>query len=126
MIVVLTLGIRVETSGRAAETVALACSGYEARDPQLMVPVKPAEELDYRRPKRALEAEFVMAEDLLKVWVVSRGCKVQVLARDARSLVVEADLVISPMADDLLLNDKLMGELQLTPKDKRQDPSKYS
>jgi len=48
---------------------------------------------------------------------VPGGCRVQVVTEDVESLVVEADLVISPIADEVLLNDKLIGELRLSLED---------
>jgi len=48
---------------------------------------------------------------------VPGGCQVRVVAEDAESPVVKADLVISPIADEVLLNDKLIGELRLSLED---------
>jgi len=45
--------------------------------------------------------------------------QVQVVAEDAESPIVEADLVISPIADEVLLNDKLIRELRLLLEDVR-------
>ena len=49
--------------------------------------------------------------------VVLSGCKVQVVAEDAESPIVEAGLVISPIVDEIILNDKLIGELRLSLED---------
>jgi len=66
MIMVVRVRIRVKVS-RVAKTVALACSGYEAKAPQVMIPAKFAEELGCWPSKRAIEAEFDMAEGPLKI-----------------------------------------------------------
>ena len=75
MIVVVRVRIRVEAGGGVTGTVALACGGYEAETPQLMVPAKFMEELGYQLPKHAVEAEFDTARGPLKVWVVPGGCR---------------------------------------------------
>jgi len=65
--VVVRVGIRVEAGGKVIEAVSLACSGYETKAPQLMVPVKLAEELGCWPPKHAIEAEFNTVGGPLKV-----------------------------------------------------------
>lgn len=114
MIVVVRVRIRVEADGGITETAALACSGYEAETPQLMVPAKFMEEFGYQLPKHAVKVEFDTAGGPLTMRAVPSGCKVQAVAE---SPIVKADLVISPIVDEVLLNDKLIGELQLSLED---------
>ncbi|MEM0481923.1 MAG: hypothetical protein QXM16_03420 [Nitrososphaerota archaeon] len=109
--------LRVKAGEKTLETIALANSGYEAETPQLLVPIGFARELGYWPPTPGAETEFETAGGPLKVWVVPGGCNVQATAEDAESPLVEADLVISPLADEILLSDKLIGKLQLSLED---------
>ncbi len=54
---------------------------------------------------------------LLKVWIASKACMVKVVAEDVEGPEVVADLVISPLADEVLLSDKLISELQIALED---------
>ncbi|HDI42714.1 MAG TPA: hypothetical protein ENF62_02920 [Candidatus Bathyarchaeota archaeon] len=53
----------------------------------------------------------------MRVWIAPRACKVKVVAEDAESPDVEADIIISPMADEALLCDKMISELQIALED---------
>lgn len=100
------------------ETSALANSGYEAETPQLLVPVKLAELLKLWPPKEGIEeSEFETAGGPLRVWIAPGACRVSVVTPDAKSPEVEADIVISPLADTVLLSDKMISELQIALED---------
>jgi len=46
------------------------------------------------------------------VWVVRRACRVEIVAGDVESREVEADIVISPLADEPLMSDMLARRLE--------------
>jgi hypothetical protein len=48
---------------------------------------------------------------------IFKKCLVKVSAEDRESKEVLSDLVISPIADEVLLSDKLIGELELALED---------
>jgi len=115
---VIRVRVRVVRDNRVVETVALANSGYEAETPQLLVPIRVAELLGLWPPTLEVrEAEFETAGGPLRVWIISRGCKVRVVERDVESSEIEADLIISPLADEVLLSDRLISELQIALED---------
>ena len=138
---VVRVRVRIVGSGGSLETVALANSGYEAETPQIMVPVKLARLLGLWPPEGLEETEYDTAGGPLRVWVAARACRVSVVAEEAEAPEVEADVVISPLADEVLLSDKLIGELGIAledvgrglwrfrwePRDKvrRSEPPKY-
>ncbi|ABL78697.1 hypothetical protein [Thermofilum pendens] len=104
--------LRVARGGVAVETPALANTGYEAETPQLLVPVRLAQELGLWPPGPGVEeTEYETAGGPLRVWVAPRACRVSVLAPGASSPEVEADIVVSPLACEVLMSDKLIGEL---------------
>ena len=112
------LRIRIKTSDREAEAIALINSGYEADTPQLLIPVKLARELGYWPPPEAsIEAIFDTAGGPLKVWIVREGADVKVVCRDVESNSVKVDIVVSQLADEPLISDKLAGELKLVVED---------
>jgi len=110
--------LRVEGGGRVREVVALVNSGYEADTPQLMIPVRLARELGlWPPPPDAREELFDTAGGPIRVWVVRRAAKVKVVTEDAESDPVEADLVISHLADEPLISDVLAGKLGIAVED---------
>ena len=98
--------------------VALINSGYEADTPQLIVPVSIAKELSlWPPPPDAREMTFETAGGPLRVWLIPRAVKAQVVAEDACSREVSTDIAISPLAEEPLISDVLAGELELAVED---------
>jgi len=110
--------LRLRRGGFVKEVVSLINSGYEADTPQLLIPTKLARELDLWPPgEDAREAIFETAGGPLRVWIVRRAFTVQVVAEDASSEEVEADAVVSQLADEPMISDKLAGALQIAVED---------
>ncbi len=115
---VVRVRIRIMRENKVVETITLASSGYEAETPQLLVPVMLAEELGLWPPIPGMEeSEFETAGGPLKVWIAPRACKVKVVAEDVEGPEVIADIVVSPVADEVLLSDKLLSKLQIALED---------
>ncbi|MET1101201.1 MAG: hypothetical protein ABWW69_01795 [Pyrodictiaceae archaeon] len=107
------LRIVVVRGERRIETIALLNSGYEAPTPQLLVPVEAARALGLWPPSGAYEVELDTAGGVLRAWLYPRACKVRVIAADATSREVVADIVVSPIADEPLISDMLAEELEI-------------
>jgi len=60
---------------------------------------------------------FETAGGSLHVWVVPRACSAGVVVEGAESPEVVADIVISPIADEVHLSDKAISELQIALED---------
>ena len=115
---VVRVRVRIERGSRVIETSALANSGYEAETPQILVPIRLAEALGLWPPSTELEESvYDTAGGPLRVWIARSGCVVRVVTEDAESPPVEADLVVSPIADEALLSDKLISRLQIVLED---------
>lgn len=107
------LKLKIRVSGYAAEEVALLNSGYEAPTPQLLVPISLAAKLGLWPPKDAPEVTLETAGGPLKAWFYPRLASVKVAVEDVASKEALADIVVSPLADEPLINDKLADELEI-------------
>lgn len=142
MVVVVRVKLRIVRGDIVVETSALVNSGYEAETPQLLIPIKLAQILNLWPPRTGYEETvYETAGGPLRVWVFPRACRVSVVVEDVKAPEVLADIVISPIADEVLISDKMASELQIAledvgrglwrfrwePKDKvrRSEPVKY-
>jgi hypothetical protein len=117
-VVAVRVPVRVKVRGRLLETVALANSGYEAETPQLLIPVEAARRLGLWPPdSTAIETSFETAGGPLNVWVYPRAGSVEVEDGGVKSPEVIVDIVVSPLADEVLLSDALISELGIVLED---------
>lgn len=107
------LRLRIRVGERSREVVALLNSGYESLTPQLLIPVDLARELGMWPPEGAVEVTLSTAGGPLRAWYYPRKAYVKVLAGDAESRDVLTDIVVSPLADEPLINDMLAEELEI-------------
>jgi len=107
------LRLVVERGGKRLEVIALLNSGYEAPTPQLLVPVDLAKRLGLWPPTEAREVVLDTAGGPLHAWYYPRAVRVKVVAPDAESRWVEADVIVSPLADEPLISDQLAEELEI-------------
>lgn len=115
---VVRVRVKLSRNGREIETSALANSGYESETPQILIPIKLAGQLGFWPPTIDLEESvFESAGGPLRVWIVSKSVKVKVIVEDVETKWVEADLIISPLADEVLLSDKMISELNIALED---------
>jgi len=115
---VVRVKIRLASKDKSIETVALANSGYESETPQILIPTELAKNIGLWPPLGNVEeTEFETAGGPLKVWIIPGGCKVSILTEDAQSSEIDADVVISPLADEVLLSDKMISELAIVLED---------
>lgn len=110
--------VRIARNGKEIVASALANSGYESETPQVLLSIEAAEILNLWPPEKSLEETvFDTAGGPLRVWVASRAVKVKVVVEDIDMPFVEADAVISPIADEILLSDKMISELNIALED---------
>ncbi|MCS7112446.1 MAG: hypothetical protein NZ955_00580 [Candidatus Bathyarchaeota archaeon] len=115
---VVRVKVKISRNCRVLESTALANAGYEAETPQILIPTRVAQLLDLWPPREGMEeTEFETAGGPLMVWIASRSCKVRVFADDVESSEVEADAVVSTLADEILLSDKMISELEIALED---------
>jgi hypothetical protein len=109
--------VRISVGDRSLETIALVNTGYEAETPQILVRIPAAEALGAWPPQGAFESTYETAGGPLRTWVYPRACRAKIVAEGAATVEVEADLVVSPIADEVLINDKLTGKLEIVLED---------
>lgn len=107
------LRLEVRRGELRREVVALLNSGYEAPTPQLLIPIDLARELKLWPPEGASEVTLDTAGGPLRAWFYPRSAKVKILTSDVSSREVEVDVVISPLANEPLINDMLAEELEI-------------
>lgn len=105
------LKLKVSAGGKSAEAVALLKSGYEAPTPQLLVSIDFAAKLGLWPQQSASEVTLETAGGPLRAWLQPRAAKVSVVAGDAEAREVLVDVVISPLATEPLISDRLADEL---------------
>jgi len=120
--VVVRVKTRILCRDRLVETIPLLNSGCESETPQILIPLELAKMVGlWPLLENAEETEFETAGGPLKVWIIPRACKVAISAEDAQSPEVEGDVVISPIADEVLISDKMISELAVVLEDVGKD-----
>jgi len=109
--------VKITVGDRGLELTALLNSGYEAETPQLLVPIRVAELLGLWPPMGAIESTYETAGGPLRTWIYPRRCLIRLMVEEAETVEATADLVVSPIADEALINDKLISELQIVLED---------
>lgn len=107
------LRIRISMGEDTFTVIALLNSGYEAPTPQLLIPIDLARELGLWPPEEGVEVTLDTAGGPLKAWYYPRKVYVKVVAEDVESKNVLTDIVVSPLADEPLINDMLAEELEI-------------
>ncbi|MEM1575728.1 MAG: hypothetical protein QXF09_05300 [Nitrososphaerota archaeon] len=107
------LKLRIKLNNKIIETIALLNSGYEAPVPQLLIPINIAKDLKIWPPEETIEVTLDTAGGPLKAWHYLKKALVKVITEDIESKEVLTDLIISPLADEALINDMLAEELEI-------------
>jgi len=79
--------------------------------PQLLISIDLALKLELWPPQNASEVTLETAGGPLRAWFYPRAAKIKIIAEDAEQKEALADIVVSPIAGEPLINDKLADEL---------------
>lgn len=107
----------IKHGDKSIESSALVNSGYETDTPQLLVPIPVAEKLELWPPIKALEETYDTAGGPTRVWVYPKKAFTQIVGERIDGKDVLTDIVVSPIEDELLISDKLAGELEIVVED---------
>ncbi len=106
------LRIRSLRSSREAETSALVNSGFEAETPQLLIPRRLAAQPDlWPPPEEAMLVEVGTTGGPVRNYLIPRAAEVYVEAEDRSVGPVSCDVMISSHEYEVLISDRLGGEL---------------
>ena len=106
------LRIKSLRSNREAASSALVNSGFEAETPQLLIPQKLAMELGlWPPPVNAYLVEVGTAGGPVRNYLVPNAAEVSVETNDRIVGPVKCDVMISNLEYEVLISDKLGGEL---------------
>ena len=112
MAVRVRLRIRCLRTGREVSTSALVSSGYEADTPQLLIPRRLAHEAGlWPPPEDAYLVEVGAASGPVRNYLVPRALEVYVVTNDRVVGPVIRDAMISGLEHEVLISDRLGGEL---------------
>ena len=112
MAVRIKLRLRARASGEAIEVSALINSGFETDSPQLLIPMGLARRLAlYPPPITSSIIEVGTAGGPSKVFLVREALEVWAITDDREVGPKLVDVLISPIEEEVLVNDKLTEEL---------------
>ena len=106
------LRIKSLRSGKEVITSALVNSGFEAETPQLLIPRRLAVELGFwPPPEDAYLIEVGTAGGPVRNYLVPSAAEVSVKTEDREVGPVKCDIMISNLEYEVLISDRLGGEL---------------
>ena len=112
MAVRIKLRLRARASGGAIEVSALINSGFETDSPQLLIPMRLARRLAlYPPPITSSIIEIGTAGGPSKVFLIREALEVWAITDDREVGPKLVDVLISPIEEEVLVNDKLTEEL---------------
>jgi hypothetical protein len=103
-----------------ASVVALVNSGFEADSPQILIPIKLANELGlYSRLMEARIESYGTVAGPVRMYVLPSSVEVWISEADVESPKVVCDTLISDTEVEVLISDYLAGELGIVAEDFR-------
>jgi hypothetical protein len=111
--VIVALRLRLVKGGRSVEVIALVNSGYETREPEILVPASIATQLSLSSDEPGtLVKEYKLADgSTTRLLRIPRAVLVYAVEEDRVVGPVKASLVVAEKADEALISDKLAGKL---------------
>jgi len=106
--------VKLEVEGRDVITSALANSGFETEEPEVVLPLRVAEKLGLypRLPSGTVVEEYVGVGGFrVSTFRVSRVLKVYVVCEDRVKGPIEATAIITPGENEVILSDKALDAL---------------
>jgi len=106
------LRLRLVKGGKSVEVIALVNSGYETREPEVLVPASIAALLSLSGDEPGtLVKEYKLADgSTTRLLRIPREVLVYAVEEDRVVGPVEASLVVAERADEALISDKLAGK----------------
>ena len=103
--------------GRAVETIALVNSGYEVEEPELLIPIRLAEELGLWPPPELLMESCVTPAGIARLYSVPHAIDVYLVTEDRTTGPIPCNLMISEYEREVLISDHLTSSLSISVED---------
>jgi len=107
-------------AGHVLEAPALVNSGYEADAPEILLPLRLAEELGLWPPERLDIAHVHTPTGPGRLYLLGEALEVQVVVADRETRAVRAHVVVSEHEREVLLSDYLTSSLGIAIEDPRE------
>ena len=109
------MAVRVRVKIRATDTekeilsTALLNSGFETDSPQVILPVAAAEMLGlYPFPQSVRIIELGTAGGPARMYLLPKAIEISIVTEDRKCKAIKCDAIVSPIEEEILINDKLM------------------
>ena len=113
---VVRVRVRLRSTGGEVVTAALANSGFETEEPEVILPTRVAERpgIYPRLPSGSQVEEYTgVGGVVVRTFVVKRSVNVSLLTSDREIGPSDAVSVVTPGEDEVILSDKLMDALKI-------------
>ncbi|MEN2975429.1 MAG: hypothetical protein ABDH32_07665 [Candidatus Caldarchaeales archaeon] len=100
--------------GYQVETSSLLNTGYTGLSPEIIIPVRLAEDLGFwPLPREAVESTYDTPGGPARFFIIKQAAILQVVEEDHKSNEIVVDTVISPTEREVLLSDYVIGEASI-------------
>ena len=103
--------LRIRKGGREVATSALVNTGFEADEPQLIVPLPLAEELQLLSGGASIEDFSTAGGGLISGYRVEEPVEVELALEDRELPAIRAPITVLPREAEVIMSDKLASDL---------------
>jgi hypothetical protein len=109
--------VKIELAGKTIECVAIANSGYEAEEPEIVLPLSLVRNVVEKRTMRAVK--YTVAGGREERFWFAGNAKVKVVCQDRMSAEIPANLIVAKGESQASLNDSFLGTAGIVIQDAR-------
>ncbi len=113
---VVRINVKIKFKDKFIITSAIANSGYETDEPEVILPIKVAENLGIypKLPNGVIVEEYLsIGRRVIETFLIRNALEVLVLSNDRNVGPIIANAVITPGEDEVILSDKALDELKI-------------
>ena len=103
--------LRIRKGGREVTTSALVSTGFEADEPQLIVPLPLAEELQLLSGGASIEDFSTAGGGLISGYRIEEPVEVELVLEDRKLPAIRAPITVLPRETEVIMSDRLASDL---------------
>jgi len=103
--------LRIRKGGRKVVTSALVNTGFEADEPQLIVPLPLAEELQLLSGEASIEDFSTAGGGLISGYRIEEPIEVELVLEDREPPAMQVPVTVLPRETEVIMSDKLASDL---------------